>query len=86
MDIKKRIKERGFTISEVAKQLGVFQPTLTQQLTGNPTVKRLQEIADIIGCTLPELVADDEDNNHIMLICPHCGNVIKLDVKQTDKR
>lgn len=85
MDIKKRIKERGFTISEVARQLGVYQPTLTQQLTGNPTVKRLQEIADIIGCTLPELVADDEDNNHVSVVCPHCGKIITLDIHKIDK-
>ena len=93
MNIQKKIKDYGFTIAEVAEKMknsrvgiGISQGSLSTALNANPTISRLQEIADIIGCTLPELVADDEDNNHIMLICPHCGNVIKLDVKQTDKR
>lgn len=81
MDIRKRIKERGFTISEVAKRLDVAQPTLTQQLTGNPTVKRLQEIADIIGCSLSELVANDEDNGKLTVNCPHCGKPIMIELR-----
>lgn len=81
MDIRKRIKERGFTISEVAKRLNVAQPTLTQQLTGNPTVKRLQEIADIIGCSLSELVASDEDKGTLSANCPHCGKPIVIELR-----
>lgn len=32
MDIKKAIKESGFTISKVAEKLGIAQPSLTAQL------------------------------------------------------
>lgn len=81
MNLRKVIKSRGFTISEVAERLGVKQPTLTQQLDGNPTINRLQEIANIIGVSLPELVAD-ESEAQTYVICPHCGGRIKITVEE----
>lgn len=50
MDVKKVIKERGFTIEETAKRMGITRITLTQNLSRNPTVGTLQRIADAIGC------------------------------------
>ena len=80
MDIKKHIKNNGFTISKVAELMGVTQPALSKMLDGNPTINKLQEIANIIGVPLPELVADSEDNLQGFIICPHCGKRIKLSV------
>lgn len=88
MNIKKKIKERGYTIAEVASQMkneregkiGMSQGALSGMLGGNPTINRLQEIANIIGVPLPELVADSEDNLQGFIICPHCGKRIKLSV------
>ena len=49
MDIKKAIKESGFTISKVAEKLGIAQPSLTAQLiNGTMSLSRAKEIADII--------------------------------------
>lgn len=66
MDIKKRIKECGFTLDMVAAKLknnrggiGISQPSMSSIVNGNPTIDRLQEIADIIGISLSELVADE---------------------------
>lgn len=92
MNIQKKIKDYGFTIAEVAEKMknsrggiGISQGSLSTALNANPTISRLQEIADIIGCTLPELVADNEDNNHVSVVCPHCGKIITLDVHKIDK-
>ena len=73
MDIKSRIKERGFTISQVAALMttrdkdgnvkqGISQSALSQLITGNPTFDKLQEIANIIGLSVSELVSDNSDN------------------------
>lgn len=66
MDIKRKIKDCGFTISEVASKmpngsggLGISQPALSAIINGNPTINKLKDIADIIGLTLSELVADE---------------------------
>lgn len=82
MDIKKRIKENGFTISKVAELMNVSQPALTKLLNGNPTINKLQEIANIIGVSLADLVADD--GNIVSIVCPHCGSVIELSVRESN--
>ena len=81
MDIKKAIKESGFTISKVAERLGIAQPSLTAQLiNGTMSISRAKEIANIIGVSLSELVADENDQQGASLVCPHCGKPIALHV------
>lgn len=81
MDIKKAIKESGFTISKVAERLGIAQPSLTAQLiNGTMSISRAKEIADIIGVSLSELVADENDQQGISFVCPHCGKSITLHI------
>lgn len=81
MDIKKAIKESGFTISKVAERLGIAQPSLTAQLIkGTMSISRAKEIADIIGVSLSELVADENDQQGISFVCPHCGKPITLHI------
>lgn len=81
MNIKKHIKNKGFTISKVAELMEVSQPALSKMLDGNPTINKLQEIADIIGVSVSELVAD-ESEKQTFIICPHCGERIKLSVEK----
>lgn len=83
MDIKKAIKESGFTISKVAERLGIAQPSLTAQLiNGTMSISRAKEIADIIGVSLSELVADENEQQCASIVCPHCGKPIEISVKR----
>lgn len=69
MDIKRKIKECGFTISQVAALMtakdgskGISQPTLSSLIAGgNPTYNKLCEIARIIGVPVTELVSDSPE-------------------------
>lgn len=87
MNIQKKIKEKGFTIAQVAAKLpnrrgnciGMSQGSLSSILNGNPSINILKDVADIIGVTLPELVADDTASG--TLFCPHCGKPIEIDIK-----
>lgn len=89
MNIQKIIKRQGFTIASVAAKMkneregkiGMTQGTLSSMLNKNPTITRLQEIADIIGVSVSELVAD-ESEKQTFIICPHCGERIKLSVEK----
>lgn len=71
MDIQKIIKQRGFTIKEVAdkmsntreNKIGISQGSLSTILNGNPSLDRLQEIARIIGIPLSELVKERNQIN-----------------------
>jgi len=86
MNIKKIIKNKGWTLERLASQMmnkdgsrGVSQAALSQVINGNPTIEKLKEIAQIIGVSLPELVGDGEQEAKVK--CPHCGAdiTVKLD-------
>lgn len=91
MNIKKVIKEKGWTLEELAAQMtntktdppskGVSQATLSQMLgeNGNPTLDKLKEIATIIGVSVSELVGDSEPQTKIK--CPKCGADIIIEAK-----
>ena len=53
--IKELCKEKQITMKEIAERLGINPITLSQSLNGNPTLSRLQEVADILGVSVPEL-------------------------------
>lgn len=87
MNIQKVIKRQGFTISQVAALvknqrggIGVSQGALSSTLNNNPGIEKLQEIANIIGVSLSELVADGNDQQDTSLVCPHCGKPITLHI------
>ena len=53
--IKELCKEKHITMSEVASRIGINPITLSQSLNGNPTLSRLQEVADVLGVGVGEL-------------------------------
>lgn len=57
-DIKKKIKEHGFTVQQIADKLNISQQAVSQAINGNPSLSRLKEIAGAIGITVSELVSD----------------------------
>lgn len=59
MDVKRVIKEKGYTLERVASAMGITRVTLTQNLSRNPTVKTLQKIADVIGCSVGDFFSDE---------------------------
>ena len=79
MDIKKVIKERGYTIEDVAKKMGISRVTLSQNMSRNPTVGTLDRIANAINCNVSEFFADEKDVSNT-IVCPHCGNPIKVTI------
>lgn len=73
MNIKEKILAKGFTLSGVARQLGITQPTLSNTIKGNPSLGTLQKIADVIGMSVSELVSDE-----LPTVCPYCGRVLTI--------
>lgn len=53
--IKELCKEKHITIAEIADRIGINKVTLSQSLNGNPTLSRLQEVADILNVSVSEL-------------------------------
>ena len=88
MDVKQIIKDRGFTLEQVAAlmpnsrtgQPGISRQSLYLAITGNPTVSTLKDIAGIIGCQVSDFFKDEDDGS-VTVVCPHCGKPIAIEVK-----
>lgn len=60
MDILGKIREKGFTLSQVAEQMGTSQPSLSIIIKrGNLSVKTLRRMADVIGINFVEFFEDE---------------------------
>lgn len=53
--IKELCREKQITMKDIAERLGINPITLSQSLNGNPTLSRLQEVADILEVSVSEL-------------------------------
>lgn len=88
MNIKKVINKKGWSVSALAAEMpnrdgtkGIKQSSMSRIINGNPTIDTLKDLAKIIGVSLSELVADDNDQQGTSLTCPHCGKPIELEIK-----
>lgn len=59
MDIKAIIQNHGYQVQELAKKMKIKQGTLSGMITGNPTVKSLNLIAEALGCSVAEFFLDE---------------------------
>ncbi len=73
--VKELCKEKGLQMQELADKLGITRITLTRNISGNPTISTLENIAAALGVTVPELFAAPKEG---VITCPHCGKSIKL--------
>ena len=79
MEIKKALKRHGYTLTAVAKKFGITRSALSQQINNRTmTIAKLEEIAEVTGIPLRELVASDDAAPSAA--CPHCGKPIRLSV------
>lgn len=62
-------------MQDLAKKMGVTYQALYAAVSGNPTVGKLQEIANVLGVEVSELFAAPKEG---AITCPHCGNRITI--------
>lgn len=53
--IKELAKEHDYPLEAVASHLNISPVSLSQSLNGNPTLKRLEEVAEAFGVDVSEL-------------------------------
>ena len=58
MQVLKVIKQYGWTLERMAEELGVTKGTFSVSINGTPNIKRLYEIANVLGCSPAEFFAD----------------------------
>lgn len=56
IDIKRAILERSYTVKTFAEKLGMTPVNLRENIIkGNPTVKKLEQVAEALGCDITDL-------------------------------
>ena len=65
MSFKKMRKASGLSQYEVADALGIKQASVCQWETGKtaPTARLLPKVAKLYGCTIDELLREDEEES-----------------------
>ena len=59
--IKDICREQGIMLKDLAKQLGLTEVGLSKSIIGNPTIGRLEEIANALGVPVTELFDKSSD-------------------------
>lgn len=72
-------KEKGISLKELSEGLGITYQSLHDSINGNPTLKRLQDIASILGVSVKDLFEDKSGESGFS--CPHCGRPIEIELK-----
>lgn len=72
--VKFLLKQKGMTAKELAEKMKISEAALSLSLGGNPTLSRLQEVADALGVEIGELFVGKESS----LSCPKCGAKLVL--------
>lgn len=67
--IKELLKEKGVTQKDLAERLNVKQETVSRQISGNPTLNTLKDIASALDVEVKDLFTESlPDENDIFII------------------
>ncbi len=68
LDVKRIIKEKGYTVTSLAEKLEMTQVSLSRIINGNPTVDTLQKIANALEVDVKDLFNSTNGSDKIYLI------------------
>lgn len=74
--------QRGLTMSDIAKKVGISRVNLSNSLNGNPTLSRLKEVAAILNVEVSELFKTSS-TSEISGFVEYNGKIIKIDSKES---
>lgn len=63
MDVKRIMKQKGITFETLAAKMGQTKGTLSASISGNPTVKKLETIAQHLDCSVADFFTEENAIN-----------------------
>ena len=78
--------QRGLTMADIAKQIGISRVNLSNSLNGNPTLSRLTEVAKILSVEVSELFKPSTTNKVVSGYLECDGRIVKIDSLDAVKR
>lgn len=82
--IKEICSEKGITQKELTAKVELSSTSLSQIVTGKqkPSLDTLEKIASALNVGISDLFGDSVTSDANTIICPHCGERIKLSVEK----
>ena len=82
--IKEICSEKGITQKELAAKVELSSTSLSRIITGDqkPSLDTLEKIASALNVGISDLFGDSVASGANTIICPHCGERIKLSVEK----
>ena len=84
MRIREVLKEKGITAQEVADRMQISLSSLNQSISGNPSIKTLRKIAEVVGCQVGDFFKDEmagDSEDLVTIICPKCEQSFVVEVR-----
>ena len=78
--------QRGLTMSDIAKTVGISRVNLSNSLNGNPTLSRLKEVAKILDVEVAELFKPTSTGKTVSGYLEYDGRIVKVDSLDAVKR
>ena len=75
--VKEVCKAKGISITELAKQMGIKQESLSRAINGNPTIQTLEKIAEALGVSIVELF--EVKRGDFMALIDNAGDLHRFD-------
>lgn len=70
--------QKGLTMADIAKELGINRVNLSNSLNGNPTLSRLKEVAKILGVEVSELFKSLPIAKSVAGYLEYDGRIVKI--------
>lgn len=60
-NIRKLCQDRQTTVAQLEREIGLSNGTISKWASSSPTVNNLKAVADYLGVTMDELLAEDKE-------------------------
>lgn len=82
--IKEICSEKGITQKGLAAKVELSTTSLSRIITGDqkPSLDTLEKIASALNVGISDLFGDSVASDANTIVCPHCGERIKLSVEK----
>lgn len=78
LKIKQLAKEHGYTMVQIAKELGINPVSLSTAVNGNPTVATLEKIANVLGVDVADFFEKDDRSPVVNGYVEVNGEILKI--------
>lgn len=80
--IKEILKEKDWSVEQLANELGISRQALSRQIKGKLLVETAERIANTLDVPLWRLfIPGEQIPDSGTLVCPHCGKPIAIELK-----